>query len=283
MNRISRLGRVAAAAVLVASGATVALTSTATAANTAISYDCVTQYTYLDVNNSDTLTITITANTGCGFIILNNPPGGALGTATLNGSPLTAGNPIATSNSDVIVYTAPASGNGQDGFVFLPNLQSQPGPQINITFPAPAPRNDTLVDNGDGSMTVTFDPLQVTQSVFINIFPSGTTCSSFGNPAGRLYVLTTSFAVPTPMTSPTTIAAGSPAYTFAGNIATSTTIDAGAYQACFYFSPSNGPTELVESLAITLAEVTPTTSTTTSPESTTTAAAGDPVVPAFTG
>ena len=275
MFRISRLGRLAAAAVLVASGATVALTSTATAANTPVNYDCVTQYTYLDVNNSDTLTITITANTGCGFIILNNPPGGALGTATLNGSPLTAGNPIATSNSDVIVYTAPASGNGQDGFVFLPDLNSQPGQEINITFPAPAPRNDTLVDNGDGSMTVTFDPLQVTQSVFINIFPSGTTCSPFANPVGRLYVLTSSNAVPTPMTSPTTIAAGSPAYTFAGMIATSTTIAAGAYQACFYFISSNGP-DLVESLAITLAEVTPTTSTTTSP-------AGDPVVPAFTG
>ena len=276
MFRIARLGRLAAAAVLVASGATVALTSTATAANTPVNYDCVTQYTYLDLNNSDTLTITITASTGCGFIILDNPQGGALGTATLNGNPLTAGTPVATANGDVVVYTAPASGNGQDGFAFLPNLGSQPGPQITITFPSPAPRNDTLVDNGDGSMTVTFDPLQVPQSVFINIFPSGTTCSPFASPVGRLYVLTSSNAVPTPMTSPTTIAAGSPAYTFAGTIATSTTIDAGAYQACFYFIPSNAPPDLVESLAITLAEVTPTTSTTTSP-------AGDPVVPAFTG
>ena len=283
MFRISRLGRLAAAAVLVASGATVALTSTATAANTAISYDCVTQYTYLDVNNSDTLTITITANTGCGFIILNNPPGGALGTATLNGSPLTAGNPIATSNSDVIVYTAPASGNGQDGFVFLPNLQSQPGPQINITFPAPAPRNDTLVDNGDGSMTVTFDPVVGMQEVYLNIYPSGTTCSSNGNPLGRLYVLSTSPMLPEQMASPATIAAGSTAFIAASGPPTETTIAAGSYEACLYFNSGTAGTELVQSLAVTLAEVTPTTSTTTSPESTTTSPAGDPVVPAFTG
>ena len=274
MNRISRLGRLAAVAVLVASGATVALTSTATAANTQINYDCLAQYTSESVENSDTVTITMTTSS-CQWVVFI-PQSGTSGTATLNSAPMTPGIPVALSIGNVIVYTAPASGSGMDQIGFPPNAQASPAQQINITFPAPAPRNDTLVDNGDGSMTVTFDPMQVPQSVFINIFPSGTTCSPFANPVGRLYVLTSSNAVPTPMTSPTTIAAGSPAYTFAGMIPTSTTIAAGAYQACFYFIQSSGAPDLVESLAITLAEVTPTTSTTTSP-------AGDPVVPAFTG
>ena len=267
MFRISRLGRLAAAAVLVASGATVALTSTATAANTPVNYDCVTQYTYLDVNNSDTLTITITASTGCGFIILDNPQGGALGTATLNGNPLTAGTPVATANGDVVVYTAPASGNGQDGFAFLPNLQSPPGPQITITFPSPAPRNDTLVDNGNGSMTINYDPTTPNENMWVSIFPNGTTCAPVpASPTGRVYVLAPDAPYSPLGASPVVVAAGSPAMTGVSPYA-SATIAAGSYQACLYFS-LNGQGTLVQALPITFSEVAPTP---------------DPVVPAFTG
>jgi len=270
MFRISRLGRLAAAAVLVASGASLAIAAPAGAANTSANFDCVSQYTYFTLENSDTLTLTM-AGSCSGFIILNMPQGGALGTATLNGFPMTAGSPVGFSLGDTVIYTAPASGSGTDGFGIMPSLQQPPGPQISITFPAPTPRNDSLVDNGNGSMTVTFDPVTGMEEVFLGIFPSGTTCSPFGSPTGRLYVLSTSPQLPVQMTSPTILAAGSTAFITGNGPATETTIAAGSYQACLYFRSSMS--ELVQSLAITLSEVT----------TSTTASGTDPVTPAFTG
>jgi hypothetical protein len=272
MFRISRLGRLAAAAVLVASGASLAIAAPAGAANTSANFDCVSQYTYFTLENSDTLTLTM-AGSCSGFIILNMPQGGALGTATLNGFPMTAGSPVGFSLGDTVVYTAPASGSGTDGFGIMPSLQQPPGPQISITFPAPTPRNDSLVDNGNGSMTVTFDPVTGMEEVFLGIFPSGTTCSPFGSPTGRLYVLSTSPQLPVQMTSPTILAAGSTAYISGidGRVTGLSKIAAGSYQACLYFRSSMS--ELVQSLAITFSEVT----------TSTTASGTDPVTPAFTG
>lgn len=132
---------------------------------------------------------------------------------------------------------------------------------------APTPRNDTLVDNGNGSMTATFEPTAGSASIFINLFPSGTTCPSSGQPTGRLYVLSSSSQVPTPLMSPATIAAGTTAYTVSNGTAVSTTIAAGSYQACLYYNPGSSATVLEQSLAVTLSEV----------------VAPDPVTPAFTG
>ena len=132
---------------------------------------------------------------------------------------------------------------------------------------APSPRSDTLVDNGNGSMTATFEPTAVSASVFINIFPSGTTCPAGAQPTGRLYVLSSSPQVPTPLVSPATIAAGTTAYTVSNGAVSSTTIAAGSYQACLYYNPGNSASVLEQSLAVTLSEV----------------VAPDPVAPAFTG
>jgi len=273
MFRISRLGRLAAAAVLVASGATVALTSTATAANTAINFDCLAQYTNLTVNNSDTITITITSGS-CGFIALNNPPGGALGTATLNGFPLTAGNPIAASNGAVVVYTAPASGSGNDGFAFFPNLQSPPGSQIGIAFPSPS---GSIVDNGDGTATATYSG-----NVLIYLLTAGSTCADpIVGGSDYEYMLTGENPPQAALAaSPALIDAGTMAMTSSGP----TAIAAGTYQACMYAGTGQGAALLL-GLEVNLGQVAPTTTSTTSApgSSTTTSPAGDPVVPAFAG
>ena len=269
MSRFSRLGRLAAATVLVASGATVALTSTAGAANTPLAVDCSISNLNQTIANSDTLTITLQVPSCAGFVVFNNPPSGPAGTATFNGSPLTAGSPMGFSGGDTIVYTAPASGSGTDGFVILPSLTPPITPlaMINITFPVPTPRTgDSMVDNGNGSMTVTLAPLTNSQTVFINFFPSGTTCPSSGSASGRLFLLTSSSLVTAPLTSGAVISAGSSVYTISNNTPVPTTIPAGSYQACMNFNSGNGPSVLEQSLAITLGEVTP-----------------DPVAPAFTG
>jgi hypothetical protein len=256
MNRISRLGRLAAAAVLVASGATVALTAPAGAANTPINYDCLAQYTSENVENSDTVTITMTTSS-CRWVVFLNQSG-ASGTATLNSVPLT-GTPVALSNGDVIVYTAPASGSGTDQIGFPPNAQSAPAQQINITFPSPSVQ---MVDNGDGSMTVTY-----VGNFSILLYAEGTTCPdpmSFNLPKLFTIFATGPYAL---SASPAVVTVGTPAISGSGGAGT---ITAGTYQACSYLGP-----QFVQALTVGLGVVVPTT--------TTAAASGDLVVPAFTG
>jgi hypothetical protein len=259
MFRISRLGRVAAAAVLVASGATVALATPASAANTPISYDCLAQYTSENVENSDTVTITMTTSS-CQWVVFI-PQSGASGTATLNSAPLNPGIPVALSNGNVIVYTAPASGSGTDQIGFPPNAQAAPAQQINITFPSPSVQ---MVDNADGSMTVTY-----VGSFSIILYAEGTTCPdpmSYNSPKLFTIFATGPYAI---SASPAVVTVGTPAISGSGGAGT---ITAGTYQACSYLGP-----QFVQALTVGLGVVVPTTTTTT------TAASGDLVVPAFTG
>jgi hypothetical protein len=259
MNRISRLGRLAAVAVLVASGATVALTSTATAANTQINYDCLAQYTSENVENSDTVTITMTTSS-CQWVVFI-PQSGASGSATLNSAPMTPGIPVALSNGNVIVYTAPASGSGTDQIGFPPNQQAAPAQQINITFPSPSVQ---MVDNGDGSMTVTY-----VGNFSILLYAEGTTCPdpmSFNLPELFSLFPTGPLAI---SASPALVTVGTPAVSGSGGAGA---ITAGTYQACSYLG-----SQFVQALTVGLGVVVPTTTTTTA------AASGDLVVPAFTG
>ena len=265
MHRFSRLGRLAAAAALVASGATVALTSTAGAANTNLTIDCVQQNTTASVDNSDTVTITISGS-NCGFIVLNNPGLiGPLGTATLNSFPLTAGNPMGVSDGDVVVYTAPASGSGQDGFVFLPTLQSPPGAQVHILFP---PVTGSIVDNGDGTATVTYSG-----EVVLFLMQPGATCppNLFGPPTGLAYFADSALGSPAPLPASPAALSTSSMMDPPGSGSGLQPVAAGTYPACLLDIMGGS---LITSGSVTLGSAAPTTTTT---------AGTDPVTPAFTG
>jgi hypothetical protein len=263
MFRISRLGRLAAAAVLVASGATVALVAPAGAVNTPITIDCTQQYTELYVENSDTLTVTISGSS-CGNVIFDNFGPGLYGTATLDNVALTAGNPVAVANGDVIIFTAPASGGGRNSFSFWPNLGSPPPvASLGINFPTPS---GSIVDNGNGTATVTYSG-----DVLVYLLSAGSTCPDLGNIAGPYeYVLSRE-------NPPQAALAASPALIEDGTMAMTSggprSIAAGTYQACMY--AGNGPSAaLVSDLEVNIGQVAPTTTTTSGT---------DPVVPAFTG
>lgn len=273
---IRTFGRIAAAAALLLATvavATVATNATAGAANTNVTADCNASGSVESINNNDTLTITVGA--GCGAVIVMDNAGGTTRWDQMfmnigQGAPL-GGLP----QGDTITYTAPASGSGSASIGFMASAQSMP-PAITFTinFPAqapPAPRSDSLVDNGDGSMTVTYSPATQPSSVWVSLFPSGTTCNPGGVPTGRLFLLGPDIPYNPLSSSPAVVAAGTGAMTGAQPYG-ATTIAAGSYQACMYFN-SGQQTTLEQSLAVTLGVLTPTT----------TAPAGDPVVPAFTG
>lgn len=263
------LGRIAAAVALLLATvaiATVATNSTAGAANTNVTANCSTAPAIQTINNSDTLTITVGA--GCNAVILTASGGGS---AVWTQAPLTLqqGSPIGgLSQGYTIVYTAPASGSGSAAIGFMANAQSPPAITFTINFPASAPRNDSLTDNGNGSMTITYDPTSPNENMWVSIFPSGTTCASVpASPTGRVYVLTPDAPYSPIGASPVVVAAGSPAMT--GVSPGSATIAAGSYQACMYFS-LNGQGTLVQALPITFSEVAPTPTP-------------DPIAPSFTG
>lgn len=275
---IRTLGRsVAAVALLLATVAvaTVATNSTAGAANTNVTANCSTAPAVQTINNSDTLTITVGA--GCGAVILMASGGG---TATWMPSfPLTQGSPIGgLQQGDTVVFTAPASGSGSAAIGFMANAQSMP-PAITFTinFPTqapPAPRSDSLTDNGDGSMTVTYSPVVSPATVSLNLFAPGTTCDPTGNPTNRLFGLSnfSSTGLPVLAASPAVLSAGSPMRSGWANTTMASTLVAGSYQACLYYFDGVGSNVLVQSLPVTIGTVTPTT-----------APSGDPVAPAFTG
>jgi len=261
MFRSTRLGRLAAAAVLVASGATVALVAPAGAVNTPITIDCTQQYTETYVENSDTLTVTISGSS-CGNVIFDNFGPGLYGTATLNNVALTAGNPVAVANGDVIIFTAPASGGGRNSFSFWPNLGSPPPvASLGISFPTPS---GSIVDNGNGTATVTYSG-----NVFITLLSAGSTCADpYVGSASYEYMLSGENPPQAALAaSPALIEAGTMAMTNGGPAA----IAAGTYQACIY--PGNGGA-LLSGLEVNIGQVAPTTTTTSGT---------DPVVPAFTG
>lgn len=274
-------GRIAAAvALLVATVAiaTVATNSTAGAANTAVTANCSASASPQTINNSDTITFTI--GTGCGAVILMSGSGSA-GSAvwTQMSMTLQTGTPIGgLSQGNTVVFTAPASGSGSMSMGFMANAQSPPAITFNISYPIPAPRNDSLTDNGDGSMTVTYSPVVAPETVSLNLFAPGTTCDPSGNPVNRLFGISkfSSLGLPVLAPSPAVLSAGSPMRSGWANTTAASTLVAGSYQACLYYFDGITSSVLVQSLAVTIGSVTPTTAPSGDP-------AGDPVAPAFAG
>ena len=271
-------GRIAAtSALLVATVAiaTVASSSTAGAANTNVTADCTATGSTESINNNDTLTIDVGA--GCGAVIVLDNAGGTtrweqMSMYVSQGAP-TGG----LSQGNTITYTAPVSGSGSASIGFMANAQSSPQITFTINFPAPAPpapRDDSLTDNGDGSLTVTYSPVMSPETVSLNLFAPGTTCDPTGAPANRLFGISnfSSLGFPVLAASPAVLSVGSPMRSGWGPTTAASTLVAGSYQACLYYFDAVASNVLVQSLAVTIGTVTPTT-----------APAGDPVAPAFAG
>jgi len=265
MSLSSRLGRLAAAAALVASGvviSTVATTVPSGAADTAVTLNCGDPSSGQEIGNSDTVTITV--GTGCAYVVLDTDGDG--GTLSVNGGPdLTAGNPVAVSQGDTVLFTAPASGRGRDVVLFLDGGQV-PSTRIYVAFPL---SSGSMVDNGDGSMTFTY-----AGSVVVFLLPEGSTCTStLTGPQGELYILDGVAPVQSGGVGPSPAIISAGTEVISGSGPGPVPIEAGIYEACMYFyGVMNAP--LRQSLTIGLGEIVPTTTTT---------AADDPVTPAYTG
>ncbi|MCX6511141.1 MAG: hypothetical protein NT081_10085 [Actinobacteria bacterium] len=151
--------------------------------------------------------------------------------------------------------------------------------------PASAAASGDMVNNNDGSMTVTWSAVGF-ESIAINFYASGTSCPATNNiaAAGTLFYINggSGMMAPALSASPSLLSAGS-----AVKIPFSMTpsqISAGSYLACLYLNDGQGNSVLDQSLEITFAVVAPTTTTTTTTApSTTTTAASTSVAPAFTG
>lgn len=271
-------GRIAAAAALLFATvaiATVASSSTAGAANTNVTADCSTSGSIQSINNNDTLTITVGA--GCGAVVVLDNGGGTVRWEPMS-MYISQGAPTGgLQQGDTIVYTAPASGSDSAAIGFMGTAQDPPAITFTINFPAqapPTPRNDSLTDNGDGSMTVTYSPVVAPETVALNLFAPGTTCDPSGNPTNRLFGISkfSNNGLPVLAASPAVLSVGSPMRSGWANTTAASTLVAGSYQACLYYFDGVTSNVLVQSLAVTIGTVTPTT-----------APSGDPVVPAFTG
>ena len=149
--------------------------------------------------------------------------------------------------------------------------------------PANAAGTGSMVDNGDGSMTVTWTA-SAPDSVLINFYPSGATCPQFADGINVSFNIEGGTGVPVPKlgASPTLLSAGSSVR--GGLPPASMQIPAGPRMACLYGRDGQNPAPLLQSLSITFAAVAPTTTTTTTtPTTIAGGASGDPVAPAFTG
>ena len=148
--------------------------------------------------------------------------------------------------------------------------------------PANAAGTGSMVDNGDGSMTVTWTASAPGDSVLINFYPSGTTCPQQADGINVSFNIAGGTGSPIPAlgASPALLSAGSSVR--GGLPPASMQIPAGPRVACLYGRDAQNLAPLLQSLSITFAAVAPTTTTTTT---TTIAggASGDSVAPAFTG
>ena len=149
--------------------------------------------------------------------------------------------------------------------------------------PANAAGTGSMVDNGDGSMTVTWTASAPGDSVLINFYPSGATCPQMADGVNVSFTIeggTGVSAVPKLGASPTLLSAGSSVRPWPPIAPMQ--IPAGPRVACLYGRDAQNLAPLLQSLSITFAAVAPTTTTTTT---TTIAggASGDSVTPAFTG
>ncbi len=149
--------------------------------------------------------------------------------------------------------------------------------------PASAVATASMVDNGNGSITVTYSGTVAGPTGFdvVLLFLSeGATCPVNAYPNSYLFNLYVNEGGPVMAASPATIGVGTSV--MGPNGPQAIPLTTGNYQACLY-TQDIGPNDYTNagSLAVTIGQVTPTTTTTTT--TTTTAPAADPVAPAFTG
>ena len=262
MSRLSRLGRLAAAATLAVSTVAVFSAAPAGATNTNAIQNCATGSASISIDNGDTYTITIPAST-CGYADFAL---GSDGSATLNGSPMTLGANDSVSAGATIVYTAPASGSGSATFQFFAALGQAPVSSLNISFPA---ATGSLADNGDGTVNVSYSG-----EVVLFLLTSGSVCpADLSMPPQFIYV-SDSGAHPGPAplpASPFVLSASTTMYRAgSGGPGNVELVAAGSYQACMYDIMANAQ---LASTAVSIGQAAPTTTTTTV----------TPVTPAFTG
>jgi hypothetical protein len=252
------VSRLIAATTLVISGAAVATvvsTVPAGAVNNALTFNCGTGYSSATVANGATVTVTVgTSCTGFTFGGINGAA--PQGSARLNGSDVPPSQLIPVVQGNTIVFTAPASGSGEDALTFVAG--QNPGDGVVISYPAPT---GSLTDNGNGTMTVTYSG-----SIVGFLLPSGSVCAASlaVRPSNFNYILATDAPPGGQLAaSPAVIAVGTPLMGMGDP--TPVPVTAGAYQACLYESVGPGG-PLLSSLAVTIGQVTP-----------------DPIAPSFTG
>jgi hypothetical protein len=153
--------------------------------------------------------------------------------------------------------------------------------------PASAAATASMVDNGNGSITVTYSGVVAGANGFdvvLAFMSQGATCpvNAYPNPyLFNLYANPMGGGSPVMAASPATIGVGTSVK--GPNDPGAVPLTTGNYQACLYTQDIGGKTNTnAGSLAVTIGQVTPTTTTTTASPTTTTAA-GTPVAPAFTG
>ena len=144
--------------------------------------------------------------------------------------------------------------------------------------PASAAATGSLVDNGDGTATLTYSGQTLNENISVLGLPSGTTCTTQSRPPSATFFLTSDTQAPggAMPSNPFTIQVGTTAYTVFGGSPGPVTIAAGSYNFCVQsYDVGTQVVTVIQQLEVTLGSVAPTT--------TTTAPAADPVTPAFTG
>ena len=139
-----------------------------------------------------------------------------------------------------------------------------------IASPVGAQVSASIVDNGDGTATITYSGVTNPPALLVKLLPSGETC-----PASPPFAaLTLSTAGGGLGASPATITAG---MTVDDPMSGPTPLPAGSYQACLYQSAMTNV--LLEGLAINIGAPEPTTTTTTTTSTTTTTTTTPPTPP----
>ena len=251
---ISRVARPLSLLVLAITLAGLFGVSSAGAANTALSTDCLSSgRTRSNIANGDTITWTLVGN-GCSSVTFATSPhaGRLYGTLTVDGNPVSPGGFAFLSQGSTVVYTAPATGSDYAYIYF--DGPGPSGPEYTISFPIVS---GSFVDNGDGTVTITY-----TGAVFMAAFPQGTTCPLQTDLNNFYMVLNTlrDNESPVGVTSPYTQGADP------------MRVPAGVYEGCLYYPYLSD--DVMQSGPIYIGQPAPTTTTT---------AGDDPVTPAFTG
>jgi hypothetical protein len=214
-----------------------------------LTVDCLGDTTQdIEIENADTVTWTV----GSGCIDVEFSGNAVLGTLTVNGTSVTPNSSVLVSTGDTVVYNAPAMGTGYQRVRF--SGQGSNGSTIFVSFP---PAQGVFVDNGDGTVTVTY-----TGAVLMAALPQGSTCPTSSQLNNFYMVLNTIRGEESPVgaTSPYTQGADP------------TRVPAGVYEGCLYYGYVGE--NAVQSGPIYIGVPAPTTTTT---------AGANPVTPAFAG